>query len=419
MTELFTRGYLRDFMALRVSSTVSALERMSEDEVLRRSADDLVADLVTRARLDPLAIGDEPIDGGVKEGTIEVPDNFGRYGKTVRQPVFRVHAIYEFSGEPDLLHYIPSTYLAFVKIEADIDIAKRTLTVRTTVPDQGPLNAEGVRRSLESEIGQVRTNARHATTEVATFNSGLEALVRPAVERRKLYLQKRRDLSGALGFPLQKRNDAPATVPMSRKKIGAARTANPRVNAPYEDEPALTEAQYEDAISVVKSTILAMERSPSVVAHKDEEEIRDLILVQLNGTFEGNATGETFVKSGKTDLLIRVNDRHVFVGECKWWSGAKAFGSAIDQLLSYLPWRDEKAALIVFISQRDASAVISKADAAVRSHPSFKRGGAASVDPGLRRNYVLGHPGDPEREIKAAVLFAVFSASTPKRDQKS
>ena len=120
---------------------------------------------------------------------------------------------------------------------------------------------------------------------------------------------------------------------------------------------------------------------------------------------------KTFVKNGKTDLLVRVGDRHVFVGECKWWTGEKSFGSAIDQLLGYLPWRDEKAALIVFIRQKDASAVIRKADGAVRAHASFKRSGATADDPGLRLNYVLGHPDDQEREIKLAVLFAVFSAS--------
>lgn len=410
MTQLFARGSLRDFMNRRIHSVLSGLERMSEDGVLSRSVDDLVLDLVTRAHLESLIIGDEPIDGDVKEGTIEVPDNFGRYGQTVRRPVFEVHAVYEFSGETELLHYTPSTSLALVVIEADVDTRKLTLTVRTTVHAQGELHADGVRREIEREIGQIRTNAQHAKKDVAAFNSGLEARIRPAVEQRKQHLQSRRDLSGSLGFPLQKREEAPAPVPMTRKQIGTVRTAVSGGHVPYRDEPALTEAQYEDAISVVKSTVLAMERSPSVVAHKNEEEIRDLILVQLNGTFEGNATGETFVKSGKTDLLVRVDDRHVFVGECKWWTGEKAFGSAIDQLLSYLPWRDEKAALIVFISQKDASAVIDKADRATRTHDSFKRGGSASADPGLRRNYVLGHPDDPQREIKVAVLFAVFSA---------
>ena len=107
----------------------------------------------------------------------------------------------------------------------------------------------------------------------------------------------------------------------------------------------------------MRSTLLAMERTPSVASGKDEEELRDQILVQLNGTFEGGATGETFVQKGKTDILVKDGERHIFVGECKWWSGAKACGDAIDQLLSYLPWRDEKAALILFIDRKDASAV--------------------------------------------------------------
>jgi len=45
----------------------------------------------------------------------------------------------------------------------------------------------------------------------------------------------------------------------------------------------------------------------------------------LNTHYEGGATGETFNAAGKTDILIRVEDRNVFIGECKWWSGAAGF----------------------------------------------------------------------------------------------
>ncbi|UUZ58709.1 hypothetical protein [Nocardioides sp. B-3] len=141
---------------------------------------------------------------------------------------------------------------------------------------------------------------------------------------------------------------------------------------------------------------------------KIEEELRDQILVQLNGTFEGGATGETFVQKGKTDILVKDGERHVFVGECKWWSGAKACSEAIDQLLGYLPWRDEKAALILFIDRKDATAVIEKADRAVRDHPAFKRVGTSTEELAARRNFVLGHPEDTDREIRLAVLFAVL-----------
>lgn len=404
MTELFQRGYLRDYFSERLSSSRGSFEGLSEDEVLSRSTDDLIHELAELARLEPLSISADPIDGGVAEGSVSVRDHFDR---PVRQAVFNVHAVYEFSGNEDLLYYKPSTSLAFTTIQADV--GRGTLTVRATISASRANSGAEARRAFEDEIGKIRTNAAHSARDVAEFNNSVESQLRPAVERRKELLQQRRELAGALGFPMKKRTDAPSPVPLKRRDIGTQRTASSaKARTPYRDEPTLTEAQYEDAIAVVESTLLAMERTPSVASDKDEEDLRDQILVQLNGTFQGSATGETFIQAGKTDILVRVEDRHVFVGECKWWTGEKALGEAIDQLLSYLPWRDEKAALIVFIDRKDASAVFEKAEAAVKSHPSYKRSGKRSADLTKRRNFVLGHPDDSEREIQLAVLFAVL-----------
>lgn len=405
MTDLFQRGYLRDYLGERVRNAIAWLERKPEDEILSRSTDDLVKELVDRTLLVPLAIGSEPIDGGVVEGIITVPDEWGR-DRMVKRTVFNLHAVYEFDGEEDLLYYQPSTSLAFTRIQADIH--NGTLTVRTVMNAGSGIDAAAARRGFEQEIGKIRTNAGHSARDVQGFNSSVAAQLRPAVERRKSVIQSKRDLAGALGFPLKKRTDAPAPVPLKRKAVGVQRSATQPARQPYKDEWALTDAQYEDAIQVITSAMLSMERTPSVVVGKDEEELRDYILVMLNGTFQGTATGETFVKNGKTDILVRVEDRHVFVGECKWWKGAKALGSAIDQLLGYLPWRDEKAALIVFIDNKDASAVFDKVEEAVKTHEAFKRAGKATADRTKRRNFILGHPEDPEREIQLAVLFAVL-----------
>jgi hypothetical protein len=39
-----------------------------------------------------------------------------------------------------------------------------------------------------------------------------------------------------------------------------------------------------------------------------EEDLRQHFLVQLNGQYEGQATGETFNFQGKTDILIRAEE---------------------------------------------------------------------------------------------------------------
>lgn len=85
------------------------------------------------------------------------------------------------------------------------------------------------------------------------------------------------------------------------------------------------------------------ERSPKAFEQMGEEDLRSHFLVQLNGQYEGRATGETFNFQGKTDILIREGDRNVFIAECKFWHGEKQLLETIDQLLSYLSWRDTKA----------------------------------------------------------------------------
>ena len=105
-----------------------------------------------------------------------------------------------------------------------------------------------------------------------------------------------------------------------------------------------------------------------------EESLRDVLLVVLNNQF-GPAGGETFSRSGKTDILIPYQGESgvVFIAECKWWHGSAKFTRAIDQLLGYLTWRDTKAALVLFIDRLDATAAITKAAASIEAHPIFKR----------------------------------------------
>ena len=186
---------------------------------------------------------------------------------------------------------------------------------------------------MASEIGRIRTNASHASEDAERHNEALPDQLVDSCANVGIGYRREETSREALGFPLARRKDAPRPVPLARKPIGAARQG-PSHREPYRDEPALTSAQYEDALAVVYSTLRAMERTPSVASGLPEETLRDQILVQLNGTFEGGATGETFVQSGKTDILVVADDRHVFVGECKWWAGQKGCSEAVDQLLS-------------------------------------------------------------------------------------
>ncbi|TDS82703.1 hypothetical protein [Comamonas sp. JUb58] len=88
---------------------------------------------------------------------------------------------------------------------------------------------------------------------------------------------------------------------------------------------------------------------------------------------QGKATGETFHRAGKTDILLREDDRNAFIAECKFWKGPKAFGEAIEQRLCYTTWRDSKTAILVFNRGTEISTVLTGMDTVAKAQGNFKR----------------------------------------------
>lgn len=301
-----------------------------------------------------------------------------------------------FTGDKDFFFIRPTTYdtgppRAIVKNDhLIIQVAGRNLT-------QAAVKQELDRTldSIEKYLGWQRTSA----TEL---NNTLPALIRTAVEQRKSKLMADQDLVAGLGYNLKPRADAPKTyvAPTVRRKVQIHRA--PISTAPFKPEPVLDEANYRAILDIIQSMALVMERSPTAFAEMGEENLRQHFLVQLNGQFEGAAIGETFNYQGKTDILIREQDRNIFIAECKFWRGEKSFTETLDQILSYLSWRDTKVAVLVFNRNKDFSDVLAKVKEIAKAHPHCKRG--PTIEGETRFRYVFGNASDHNREIILTVL---------------
>ncbi len=165
---------------------------------------------------------------------------------------------------------------------------------------------------------------------------------------------------------------------------------------------------YEHILSVLTNMVVVMEQSPRAFKGMGEEDLRTHFLVQLNGHYEGQATGETFNYEGKTDILIKAEGKNIFVAECKFWTGPTGLTKALDQLLSYTTWRDTKTALLVFNRDRSMSTVLKGVDETAIEHPNFKVKQETVLETEFR--YVFGHRDDVNREITVTVL--VFDVPT-------
>ena len=214
-----------------------------------------------------------------------------------------------------------------------------------------------------------------------------------------------------MGYPLKRRQGVPTTyaVPIKRRKPRIDRLPGPTDKVQL--EPTLDLEEYENILDIMRNMVLVMERSPKAFEQMGEEDLRTQFLVQLNGQYEGQATGETFNSEGKTDILIRQENKNIFIAECKFWDGEKKYLETIDQLLSYAGWRDTKTAILLFSRNVGFSAVLQSVAASTPTHPCFVRDLGKKNETEFR--YIFRRPTDPSRELFLAVL--VFDIPKPAR----
>jgi hypothetical protein len=242
---------------------------------------------------------------------------------------------------------------------------------------------------------------------IETANAGVAKFVVEEVEARRSAILAQRDFLGSLSIPVVTDDEVPRDfsapppiepTPSPARDIEAAGAEPPeRVMGPQLDE------FYDDILRIIRAVGRGLERTPGTFADASEPALRDHMLVTLNTHYRGATYAEAFNGAGKTDILIRVYDRNAFIGECKWWSGPKAFGEAFDQLVGYTTWQDSRVALIFYVPTQDMSATIEAAKSTLAERDEFIEWLEPAADAEARCR--IKWPEDPER---VATLAAVF-----------
>jgi hypothetical protein len=397
---LFCTHDLNQWLRDAVQQMRQEVESLDANRLLNTAPEDLKSYLVANYRVEPIHLlrddwyadhHDVPVD--VRYDQMRWIDDTSR---PVMVPGERIEVRVPFEGEAELFYARPNTMSSSPPRGV---VENGELLLRYDSPSDAPRD---VRPLVDRTLAEVEQYLGWQRTMLDAHNKALPTLAAQAIEQRRERLLAQSQRAAALGIPIKRRNDAPQTyaIPTVRKK--AAPTLPPASIAPFAPEPTWAMEQYEQALKIVQDMALVMERSPEAFKAMDEEALRQHFLVQLNGQFEGKATGETFNMSGKTDILLREGDRNVFIAECKFWEGPKAFGEAIDQLLSYATWRDSKTAILVFNRGVETSTVLSGIDKGAKGHANFKRAVNWPNETGFR--YVFHSNGDVNREIILTVL---------------
>jgi len=264
------------------------------------------------------------------------------------------------------------------------------------------LNDQSVKNQFKKTLNEIKTNLSRLEQDFQAYNNSVRSKAKSKIEERKQRILSRKNLAASLGYKLKRRDGVPQTyiAPVKRKKPNISMPTPS--SEPFRPEPELEMREYESILKILTNMVSVIERSPQSFQTMKEEDLRQHFLVQLNSQYEGQATAETFNVGGKTDILLRVQDKNIFIAECKFWRGAKSFVETIDQLLGYVQWRDSKTAILLFNRNKNLSDVLKQIPTLVKEHLNFKREIEYSSETGFR--CVLHHNDDQNREIYLTVL---------------
>ncbi len=405
---LFADFDLADSLRAKQGSIQEQVDSINKDQFLATSYDDLIDFVVNQNAIDPITLYEDKISASEpSECKVDVSGDPRTFIRGTSRPCYiaghEISIEIPFSGDHNLLGAKTSTWSSVFptgQIRQGQDGIGKIVMVFRQPHDSDP---NQIKSSFDSNLKTIKDYLSCSKTQVVAFNQSLPQLVKQAVDFRRKKLKKQNSLCDVLGIPLKQKNGAPNFDPIKvNKKI--TKPLPPLPKEGFKAEPGITDTDYENIIKLIRHGGISFEKTPKTFCVHDEEELRDIILSQLNAVYEGEAKGETFNKSGKTDILISEEGRSAFIAECKIWRGQKGFSEAIDQLLSYLTWRDCKTALIVFNkNNKNFSQILDLVDNIVESHPNFmSKVGQKYTNEWL---YKIQAKDDETRVVKMNVMF--------------
>ncbi|WP_367237398.1 hypothetical protein VXM67_23290 [Pseudomonas sp. Rh2] len=392
---LFNDGDGSHSISAQINAACTEVSQLPERRLLETDVEALVQYFVEKYDVEiPTLLRDE-IVASQHERQVEVWDHWDRQMRSVPGEAYDFEV--PFQGEADIFKLRPSSF-DFNPPRAQV----RKQHLAFTIADRS-LTPETIKAELDSTLASIEKYLESHRRQWSGFKQQIENAVRAEIDARRTKLLAQKEnaskLSG-LGIRLkEKAGDARSYIPPTVKQKVVPQL--PPMTPATPPEPTLDMKQYETILGLVRGAGRSIEQSSSRTRKLDEESLRDLFLVPLNAHF-GTATGEAFNYQGKTDVLIRHEEGNLFVAEFKIWGGDKRFLATIDQLLSYLTWRDTKTAIVMFNRNADFTAVVQKMRDLVKSHPRYLSG-PVSLDETSDR-YVFSLPQDSGRKVTISLL---------------
>lgn len=379
------------------------IEGETKEYILGVEEDDYIEYLISEYSVEPLKVYQET--ERIEKPTVR-KEKFTAYPRDYEyeKEVYYFNVYYNYSGSAVLFKIQPSRW-TMTSYEIEVDDSSKEVKLSFKISEQ---DAEKFKREKSGVYRSAFTNLENVNDFANEWNNSVSGIVKRYFRQTKNKFLKENDFFASINISTNSKTESIFSVPAVKKIV----IPQPKVDKKKEfaSVPTMTKTMYADIIKVIYDAGKSMEKKPALYIDKDEEGLRDQFLFILETRYESiTATGETFNKKGKTDIILKysADSSNLFVAECKFWKGAGEFHKAINQLFDrYLTWRDSKVALIFFVTNKDFSKTIETADAECSKHEYFVSKNGNNGESSFSYKFRL--PNDKDKEVFMELILFHF-----------
>jgi len=388
-----------DFKSTWLAHIRAEIEGKGKEYILGVDEDEFAAYLHSKYELFPLAIiqGSEEVLTPTKSKEWATDDFRDR---KYEREVFYCTVRYKYSGSADLFS-VKSNPWKMTSYEIAVNESNETVSFNFTLYNQDATEFDGAKNRA---FGAAFANMGNVNNDIAEINTGLLNTIKIYLSNEKQKHAKENDFFAAINIKVNKDAERVFTVPTIKRKT----VPLPKVpeGKEFASEPTMAIKMYNQVIKVIYEAGKSMEKKPSLYIGKNEEGLRDQFLFSLETRFDDvTATGETFNRSGRSDILLRYaqDGTNVFVAECKFWHGGSEYLEAISQLFDrYLTWRDSKVAVVIFVKNKDMIKVLNVIKEETLNHEYAVKKIGEHGESSLSYEFHL--PGDEDKTVLLEVM---------------
>ena len=281
-----------------------SVDAIPKEQFLISSDFELIENIEADLTVEPLVLNEEAATIIESETQVDISGDPNRIFRFDNQGPFyvpgtRIDVNIPYTGEDWIFNCRTNP---FMSVFPHGDVSSESLRISITLPHD--VDRIKFKENYDRELSLIRDYVSYSNTQVLEYNKSLSPLIQQAIKNRRERLNRHGNIAALLDIPLATKPGAPSITPI---KVEIRRP--PSLPVPPKEgvtpEPGISGESFEQILQFIRHQGRTFESTPKTYAVHDEEDLRNIIMAQLNGHFEVMQVRKSFENTARQIYVLR------------------------------------------------------------------------------------------------------------------